>query len=162
MAIFKNENPVLGAKTALTEYSGYGSGNPKAASYKPTTREIIQVPIQAASALSQWVFQAPWKCQVLGAHFNCTTAGAAVTATVEKIMADGVAPAAANGTTIINVLASTVPMNPTANTRANFAPSTAAGSPAILNAGDQLAVFLSGAPTALVGGLLQIEIAQIG
>lgn len=159
--LFKNENPVLGASTKLTEFSGYGAGQPKSNAFKPTTREVLtfQVP-QSGTAF--WIFQAPWKCQVVAAHFNCTTTGAAVTATVEKIQADGIAPAAANGGTIVNVLSSTIPMNPTANTRANFTPSTAAGSPAVLNAGDQLAVFLSGATTTLVGGNLQVEVVQIG
>lgn len=160
--LFKNENPILGPSTQVTERSGYGAGNPVTKTLKPITREILtfQVPA-AAGAAGYWIFQAPWKCQVLGAHFNCTVAGLS-TATVEKIAADAVAPAAANGTTIVNVLSSTIPLNPTANTRANFTPSTVSAAASVLNPGDQLAVFVAGAATGLVGGNLQVEIAQIG
>lgn len=162
MSLFRDENPALGAQTSVKELSGYGTGNPIVSYFKPGTREILSIPLSATSPTTQWIFQAPWACQVVAAHFNSTTAGAASTLTVEKIMADAIAPAAANGTTIINVLASTVSLASTANTRVNVGPSAAAGSPSILNAGDQLAIFISATPTGLAGAYLQVEIVQIG
>jgi hypothetical protein len=163
MSLFRNENPNLGSTTTVQELSGYGTGTPVVNNFKPGTREVLSVPLAAASALTQYIFQAPWQCQVVGIRYNCTTAAAAGVLSVERIIGDTVAPAAANGTTIILLTAATATLSGfTANTRQNLALSTAAGSPLILNAGDQVAYFLSAAPTSLVGGDLQIEIAQIG
>jgi len=163
MSLFRNENPNLGPQTTLQELSGYGSGNPIAQNFKPGTREVISIPIAAASALTQYIFQAPWTCQIVGIRYNCTTAAGAGVLSVERIIGDSVAPAAANGTTIILLTASTATLSGfAANTRQNFALSVAAGSPLVLSAGDQIAYFLSAAPTSLVGGVIQIEIAQIG
>lgn len=165
MSLFRNENPNLGAQTTVAELALNGVSNATTVTnnFKPTTRECISVPLAAASAVTAYVYQAPWQCQVVGVHFNCTTAAAAGVLSVERIIGDSVAPAAANGTTIILLTAATATLSGfTANTRQNLALSTAAGSPLILNAGDQIAYFLSAAPTSLVGGNLQIEIAQIG
>src|ERR1700678_1782085 len=171
MALFRDESPALGRLTTLAEISGYaGSGYPLAGEpiqnyYKPTTREILDFQlnsvVNATGNLTGYVYQAPWQCQVVGIHFNCTTAAGAGVLSVERIIGDSVAPAAANGTTIILLTAATLTLSgATANTRQNLALSTAAGSPLILNAGDQIAYFLSAAPTSLVGGNLQIEIVQ--
>jgi hypothetical protein len=167
MGLFRNEGPNLGPATTVFELSGYGSGNPVQNNYKPTTREIIEVPfnaiINAGSNLTGYIYQAPWSCQVIGIHYNCTTAAGAGVLSLERIIGDSVAPAAANGTTIILLTASTMTLSGlAANTRQNLALSTAAGSPLVLNAGDQIAYFLSTVPTSLVGGNVQIELAQLG
>lgn len=163
MSLFKDESPALGQFTTEKELSGYGAGSPVVSYFKPQTREIISVPLAAASGLTAYVYQAPFQCQVVGVHFNCTTVAAAGVLSVERIIGDTVAPAAANGTTIILLTAATLTLSgATANTRQNLALSVAAGSPLVLNAGDQIAYFLSAAPTNLVGGNLQIELAQIG
>lgn len=163
MSLFKDENPQLGPSTSVKELTGYGAGNPVVNYFKPQTREVLSVPLVAASSLTAYVYQAPYTCQVVGIHFNCTTAAAAGVLSVERIIGDTVAPAAANGTTIILLTAATLTLSgATANTRQNLALSAAAGSPLVLNAGDQIAYFLSTAPTSLVGGNIQIEIAQIG
>ena len=49
MSLFRNENPILGPQTSLTELSGYGAGTPKSNIYKPTTREIISVNVDAVT-----------------------------------------------------------------------------------------------------------------
>lgn len=165
MSLFRNENPNLGPLTTVNEVALSNVSNTTTVSnnFKPSTREIISVPLAAASATSAYVYQAPWQCQVVGIHFNATTAASAGVLSVERIIGDSVAPAAANGTTIILLTAATATLSGfTANTRQNLALSVAAGSPLILNAGDQIAYFLSTAATALVGGNLQIELAQIG
>lgn len=165
MSLFRNENPNLGPLTTVNEIALVGTSNTTTGSnnFKPSTREIFSVPLVAASSTTGYIFQAPWSCQVVGIHFNCTTAAAAGVLSVEKIVGDAVAPAAANGTTIVLLTAATATLSGfTANTRQNLALSVAAGSPLVLNAGDQLAYFLSAAPTSLVGGMVQIEIAQLG
>jgi hypothetical protein len=167
MSLFRDEFPVLGAGTQVKELSGYGTGTPLVSYFKPTTREILSTPITAvthtAANLSGFIYQAPWTCQVVGVHYNCGVAAAAGVLSVERIIGDGVAPAAANGTTIILLTAATMTLSGfAANTRQNVALSTAAGSPLVLNAGDQIASFLSASPTSLAGGILQVEVAQIG
>lgn len=163
MSLFKDENPQLGASVSVKEFTGYGAGNPVVNYFKPQTRECLSVPLVAASSITAYLYQAPFTCQVVGIHFNCTTAAGAGVLSVERIIGDSVAPAAANGSTIILLTAATLTLSgATANTRQNLALSVAAGSPLVLNAGDQIAYFLSTAPTSLVGGNLQIEIAQIG
>lgn len=167
MSLFRNENPNLGPQTTVQELSGYGAGNPVPSNFKPTTREVLSVPlsavINATGNLTGYIFQAPWQCQVVAIRFNCTTAAAAGVLSVERIIGDSVAPAAANGTTIILLTAATATLSGfNANTRQNLALSTASGSPLVLNAGDQIAYFLSAVPTSLVGGEVQIEIQQLG
>jgi hypothetical protein len=162
--LFRNENPVLGPSTQVNEQGTLASNSTLVSNnFKPGTREIFSIPLAAASALTAYLFQAPWACQVVAIRYNCTTAAAAGVLSVERIIGDAVAPAAANGTTIILLSAATATLSGfAANTRQNLALSVAAGNPLVLNAGDQIAYFLSTAPTSLVGGVLQIEVAQIG
>lgn len=168
MSLFRDENPVLGPTTAIKEFSGYGAGQPTANYFKPTTREMVDFQLSiitnpSGSSLVGWVYEAPWKAQVVAIRANYSTASsAAVTVDVIRVQADGVAPATANGTTLISMLAAPIPLNSTANTRLERALSAAAGSPLVLNPGDQLAYVISGAPTALAGCNVQVEIAQIG
>lgn len=163
MSLFRDENPVLGPSTQVKELSGYGAGNPVVNYFKPCTREIIDFTMSsAAQHTTGWVFQAPWKCQVVGIHENHTVASTSGTLDIVKIQADGVAPAAANGTTIISQLTAPMSTAGAANTRQNLALSTASGSPLVLNAGDQLAVVSGGTNTNYAGGSVQIEVSQIG
>lgn len=162
MALFRNENPNLGPLTTVAELSGFGAGNPILSNFKPGTREIVSVPL-AIGATTQYVFQAPWQCQVVGLHYNCTTAAGATNLSIERIIGDSVAPGAANGTTIILLSTGVLALAGfTANTRQNIALSVAAGSPLVLNAGDQIALFFSAALATAVGAYVQIELAQIG
>lgn len=162
MGLFRNEGPNLGPGTTVFELSGYGAGNPVQNNYKPTTREIITVPL-TIGATSQYVYQAPWSCQVIGIHYNCTTAAGATNLSIERIIGDSVAPAAANGTTIILLSTGVLALAGfAANTRQNIALSVAAGSPLVLNAGDQIALFFSSALATAVGAYVQIELTQIG
>jgi hypothetical protein len=162
MSLFRNENPNLGPQTSVQELSGYGAGNPVANNYKPTTRHIVNVNLAPAGAVGQWVFQAPWACTVVGARMNFTVQSAgAANLSIEKITGDTIAPAAANGTTIVLLTSAVVSMQGTANTRQNLTLSTAAGSPLNLNAGDQIALFSSASAASFVG-LVQIELAQVG
>lgn len=163
--LFKNENPVLGPTSQITELGLTSTSSTALAtnSFKPTSREIIDVPvIAAAGANSQWVYKAPWACQVLAIRFNGTVVGAASNLSVEKINTDGVAPAAANAGTIVLLTNAVFALNTfTPNTWANIALSTASGA-LNLNAGDGIALFVSAASTGLLGAVVQIELAQIG
>lgn len=164
MSLFSNEAPILGAGTTLAEV-GLGptsSSTQVGHAYKPTTRELVDVTIQAAAQhVSQWIYQAPFKCQVVAIRENHTVASSSGTLDVVKIMADAVAPATANGTTIISQLTGPLSTAGTANTRQNLALSSATGNPSILNPGDQLAVVAAGTATGYAGGILQIEIVQL-
>jgi hypothetical protein len=164
MPLFRDENPALGASTSVKELSGYGAGNPTVNYFKPTTREVIDVQLIAnAGSAGMWVYQAPWACQVVGAHINWTAQSTgASNLSIEKITADALAPAAANGTTIVLLTNAVVSLQGTANTRQNLTLSSASGSPLVLNPGDQIALFWSAATTGLAGCNVQIELAQIG
>lgn len=162
MGLFRDEGPQLGPNTTLQENSGYGTGTPITNYFKPCTRELVDVTMQtAAQHITQWVYQAPFKCQIVGIHENHTVASSSGTLDIVKIVSDAVAPAAANGTTIITMLTTPMSTAGAANTRQNLALSAAAGSPLILNAGDQLACVAGGSNTSYVGSV-QIEIAQLG
>jgi len=166
--LFRNENPNLGPSTQIQELSGYtgaGAGYTIATNnYKPGSREIIDYQLIAAGATGgQWVYQAPFACQVIGAHINWTVQSTgASNLSIERITADALAPAAANGTTIILLTSAVTSLQGTANTRQNLALSTAAGNPLVLNAGDQIAFFWSAATTGLAGCNVQIELSQLG
>src|SRR6266550_5206243 len=119
MSLFRDESPALGASTTEKELSGYGAGNPVANYYKPTTREFIQVTGLAAAALAaDWIWQAPWACQVIGVKANFTVTSTSGTLQIVRVTADAVAPAtAANGTTVVAQLSSALSLSGTANTR---------------------------------------------
>lgn len=163
MPLFRDENPALGAQTVVKELSGTGTGTPLVNYFKPTTREVITTSLLAAAgANSQWVFQAPWACNIVSIRFNGTVVGAASNLSIEKITADGIAPAAANGTTIVLLTNAVFALNTfTPNTYVTPALSTASGALS-LNAGDRIALFVSAASTGLLGAVVQIEIQQVG
>lgn len=164
MAEFLAESPVLGPGFLLQELSGYGTATPIAAAYKPGSRVIISATISAVqhtAVQTAWIYEAPWACKVLAVRFNCTVISSDTTPPtldVLKATADSVDPA--SGTSI---LAATLNLHTiVANTRQELA-LTATKSVLLLNAGDQLGFSIGGhAATALAGGGLQIELAQIG
>jgi len=161
--LFKNENPVLGPTSQITEVGLTSTSSTALAtnSFKPTSREVVTVPL-VAGALAQWAYKAPWACQVLAIRFNGTVVGAASNLSVEKINTDGVAPAAANAGTIVLLTNAVFALNTfTPNTWANIALSTASGA-LNLNPGDGIALFVSASDAGLVGAVVQIELAQIG
>src|SRR6266566_9169552 len=163
--IFRNEQLPLGAQSTINEFGTLASNTTLVNNnFKPTSREILSVPlIVAAAASSQYVFQAPWTCQVVGIRVNWTVQSTgAANLSVLRVTADAVAPAAANGTTLILLSNAVVSLQGTANSRQNIALSAAAGNPLVLNPGDQIAIFESAATTGLAGAYVQVEIAQIG
>lgn len=168
MSLFRDENPALGPTTQVKELSGYGTGTPTVTYLKPMTREMVDFQLSiitnpSGTSLVGYVYEAPWKCQVIAARANYSTAAvASTTVDVIRIQADGVAPATANGTTLISMLAAPISLASAANTRHEAALSTAAGAPLVLNAGDQLVYVINQAPTGLAGCNVQVEISQIG
>lgn len=161
MSLFRNENPALGPSTTVQELAGYGAGNPVASNFKPTTRETLQVYVPTTAASSgTYFFQAPWACQVVAIHFNCSVISTgAATGLIEKITADAVAPAA-SGTSIAGLHTALDIHGATVNTRVNITLTSTAAS-LLMNAGDQLALFTS-ASTAGISGYFQVEVVQIG
>jgi hypothetical protein len=167
MALFVAENPVLGVLTTLQEASGYAgapAASPTVTAYKPTTREVVSVNVDVvtfAATGTKWIFEAPWNCKILNARFNCSVISSDATPpTLDCLKVTADATAITSGTSI---LAATVNLHTiVANTRQELT-LTATKSVLLMNAGDQLGISVAGhAPTGLVGGNLQIEIAQIG
>lgn len=161
--LFRNENTVLGPTSQINEFGTLASNSTLVSNnFKPTSREVLSFPIPASAVLTQWVYQAPWQCQVVAVRINwAVQSTGASNLSVEKIATDTVAPAASNGTTIVLLTNAVISMQGTANTRQNIALSTASGA-LTLNAGDQIALFASATLVGLVGANLQIEIAQLG
>lgn len=174
MSLFRNENPNLGPLTTIQELSGFGSGQPTQSNFKPVSREIIEFYQSAAftTGTGQYIFVAPWQCQVVAARATYVTAGTgSPVLNLNKVPLAGLplTPAtAANGTTVIALVPAGISLSGTANTTlletvANGGLSTVAGSPLILQAGDQLAIQISGTvTTSPTLTLVQVEIAQIG
>lgn len=163
MSLFRDENPALGAQTTVKELSGTGAGSPFVNYFKPTTRELVTAQlIAAAGANSQWVVQVPWAAQVAAIRFNGTVVGAASNLSVEKITADAIAPAAANGTTIVLLTNAVFALNTFTPNTFVAVPLSAASGALNLNAGDRIALFVSAASTGLLGAVVQIELVQVG
>ena len=162
--LFRNENPVLGPLTQENESGTLGTNSTLLSNnFKPMSREFLtSIMPTAASHATGWLFIAPWKCQVIAVKENHTTASTSGTLDVVKIQADAVAPATANGGTIISMLTAPLSTAGAANTRNNGTISVAAGNPTVLNAGDQLAIVSGGTATNYVGGVLQVEVVQLG
>lgn len=165
MSLFRNENPNLGPQTTLAELSGFGSGQPTLSNFKPTTREIIVSSPIAAASVPNFLFIAPWACQVVSIKATYTTAGGASAAIqLTKVLQSALptAPNTAVGASVIALTSATIPLTGTANTTLVGTLSTAAGSPTIMAAGDQIGYILSGTLTGLVNLVIQVELAQIG
>lgn len=161
--IFRNENPSLGPSTTVQELSGFGAGNPVANNYKPATRHIVNVPALVAASTSQFVFIAPWACQVLSVKATFSTASSSGTLQLVKVAQSAlpVAPGTAdNGTTILDQCTGTLSLAGTANT--TVAGTLKGGATNVMAAGDQLSIRLGGTLTSLANCLVQVELAQIG
>jgi hypothetical protein len=163
--LFRNENPVLGPSTQLQETGASATSTSSLVTntFKPATREIVNFDLSAvkntAANLSSYVFIAPWACQIVGIRWNCVVkASVSTTLDIQKITADAVAPG--SGTSLLSA-ALNINSGVTNNTRLNVS-LTSTGSALQLNAGDQIAYNLSGAPTSLAGGDVQIEVVQLG
>lgn len=162
MSLFKDENPQLGAQTTERELSGFGSGNPVVNYYKPQTREILPILGIVAATAAEYVFIAPYACQVIAVRFTASTASSAGTLQLFKTpqaSLPAAPPTSASGN-VVALFSAAVALSATSNTAVSAAPTVA--SAAILAAGDQLSINLGGTLTSLAGGLLQIELAQIG
>jgi len=166
MPLFRDENPALGAQVTVKEISGFGSGNPVVNYFKPQTREYISfIQGQATVPATQFVFVAPFACQVVSVKATWTVVSTSGTLQVVKFQQASLPSApstAANGTTIVNLLSSTINLAGTVNTTNVGSLSSASGSPLVLATGDQIALQFGGTMTGQAGLLVQVEIAQIG
>ena len=164
MALFRGENPNLGTSTTVSEVGASSTSTTTLVSsdFKPMTREMIDYTMATATQhATGWLYLAPWKCKVVAVRENHTAASATGTLDVVKIVSDAVAPAAANGTTILTMLTTPMSTAGTANTRQNLALTTTVTS-LTLNAGDQLAIVTGGSNVGYTGGNVQVEVTQIG
>ncbi len=164
--LFRNENPNLGPSTQINELGTLGTNSTLVSNnFKPTSREFVTVTqLAAASLASDWIYQAPWACQIIAVRANFTVTSTSGTLNIVKVTADAIAPATAdNSTTVRNIVSAPLSLSGTANTRVNGVMNSAAsGLPTFLNAGDQLAYQLAGTLTGLVGLTFQVEYTQIG
>ncbi len=163
--IFRNEQLPLGAQSTINEFGTLASNTTLVNNnFKPTSREFVTVTqLAAASLANEWIYQAPWACQVVAVRCNFTVTSTSGTLNIVKITGDTVAPSTAdNAGTVRNIVSSPLSLSGVANTRVNGVMNTAAGNPTFLAAGDQLAYQLAGTLTGLVGLTFQVELAQIG
>ena len=166
MSLFRNESPNLGAATTVQELSGQGAGTPLVNNYKPTTRQIVETTFDGvrntAANLTGWMFVAPWKCQIVQAKVVAevsATASATLQCYTVPVASQPEAPSSGNQVfsaaqqlSSSTLTANTVFAQTLATTSANL----------ILNPGDMIGYTISAAVTALVGGLVQIEVVQLG
>jgi hypothetical protein len=170
MSLFRNESPALGAGTTLQELSGYAgspAGAPVLNSYKPVTREFIDFQANAvtitATQLAGYAFRAPWACQVLAINaVAATPASSSMTIQFYKcpVASQPVAPGGSGSVPLMasalnldsGLVANTVALQTLATTASNLT----------LAAGDVITYVASGAATGLIGGNVQIELAQLG
>lgn len=170
MSLFRSESPNLGPTTTVQELSGFGAGNPITSNFKPTTREIVSFSQTSATVpATQYVFVAPWQCQVLAVRISLQTLSTSGTLAVVKVPQASLplAPTTAVGTSgVVNILnTSNVNIGSggiTVNSTNLPALNGGSGSPLVLNPGDQLALQFASTLTSLAGLYVQIEIAQIG
>lgn len=168
MALFTGENPVLGPSTTEAELSGY-AGNPAGAPqvnfYKPTTREILSQNfdgVRNAAALTGWIYRAPWKCQIVQVSMLAEVAAtAAATMALYTVPVASQPEAPSSGQLILTAAQALSSNSFTANT-VFVQTLTTSTSYLTMNAGDLLGYTISAAITAVVGGLLQVEVIQLG
>lgn len=166
MSLFKNENPVLGPGTVEAELSGTGAGQPTLNYYKPTTRQVVDLQMDAvklvAGNLTGWLFRAPWKCQIVQATAVAQTLSSNASATVQLYTVP-VASQPENPSSGNQVLSAALNLDSglVANTVSGLTLATTSAN-LILNPGDLLGYNVAAAATALVGASLQVEIVQLG
>ena len=171
MSLFRNENPNLGPATTVNEIglTSASSSAVAASNFKPTTREMVDFQYNATSHAAggaQYIYVAPWSCQVVAIRHNLSVVSTSGVIAVQKINADAKPPVifASADANRINLTTAAIDLSAGgvgANTRNNVALSTAAGA-LVLNPGDQIGVFISGTLTGLVGASLQVEVTQLG
>src|SRR5882724_855366 len=99
--LFRNENPVLGPLTQENESGTLGTNSTLISNnFKPTSREFAQVSnLAAASLANEWLWVAPWACQIVAVRCNFTVTSTSGTLNIVKVTADAIAPSTAdNGT----------------------------------------------------------------
>jgi hypothetical protein len=175
--LFRNVNPNLGQQTTVLEQSGFGPSSGATPNitnnFKPTTRETLQLQLAAAPAAGgQFIFIAPWQCEVVALRATFAAASASGTLDLRRFTQAGLPQApgtAANGTTVIELLSSPLSLSGTANTtvQATQYPLSAPGltrvaaDGQVLQAGDQLALVFGGTLTGLTFLLVQVEVIQL-
>ena len=163
MSLFRNESPNLGPSTSVNETALTSASMTTTAvsDLKPQTREIITFPLVAATTAG-WLWVAPYKCQIKAIRLIAGTTVANSTQTIQPVVLPVASqPAAPSSGTALTAAAVPVGSGSTANTPAAAALS-ATTSVLTLNPGDLVGMTISGALTALVGAILQMEVAQIG
>jgi len=168
--LFRNENPNLGAQTTEQETgaSATSTSTLVTSNFKPTTREMIDFQYNATSHAAggaQYIYLAPWKCQVIAIRHNLSVVSTSGVIDVQKIIGDGNPPVifASADANRVNLTTAAIDLSAGgvgANTRNNVALSTTA-SALVLNPGDQIGCFISGTLTGLVGASLQVEVVQL-
>lgn len=166
MSLFSNESPILGANTTIKEVGLGGASNTSliSSNYKPVTREVVSALLdvtKSSGALNGWLFVAPWKCQVMGVRFVCSVVANSTQTVQVYSLPVASQPAAPSTGNVVTAAATPIGSGATANTVAFSALSTTLAN-TVLNTGDLLGYVVSATPTSLVGGVLQVEIQQLG
>lgn len=163
--LFKGEFPVLGPATSIQELSGVGSGLPVLNAYKPITREIVNQSINVLSNttgnLTGFLWRAPWQAAIIQIGFIAEVkASVSTTLQIYKVPYASQPEAISSGATLLaaalNIDTGIV------NDTWIFPALTATAASLQFGAGDLLGFVLSTSPTSLAGGLLQVELQQIG
>jgi hypothetical protein len=164
--LFRDENPALGPTTSVKELSGVGSGQPTFNYYKPTTRQFAETQFSEPTlvgSLTGWIFRAPWKCQIIAAELILATpATTSVTVQAYTVPYASQPEAPSAGNAIFAAAQNLSSATATANTSISIALETTTSTYLTMNPGDLLGYVFSGTSTGIAGGLLQVEIVQIG
>jgi hypothetical protein len=164
MSLFRSEAPLLGRGTQIHELSGAGgyptAGNPTLNFYKPLTRLVISTQISAVidttANIVNYVFVAPFSCQLVKATFACVVAAtSSATVTVYKVPLASQPEAATSGTAMTTAF--NVDTGATANSQNVLTIINAPAATSICNAGDLVAIAFSATPAGLTGAMLQLE-----
>jgi hypothetical protein len=132
-------------------------GTASSASFKmqAANRVVVRHPISAAS-VDDWIFIADRAYTVVSikeVHSVAGTDAGSVTLDIRKVTADGQAPGATAGASVIELLSSAFNLKSTANT-------VVSGTLAVTSiaAGDRIGANFAGVLTALAGGVVVIEL----
>ena len=121
------------------------------------SRDLVNI-IIPAGLTSQFIFVAPVACRVEHVDVDYDVAASvATTLSLRKIRADAVAPGAAAGPNVVELLVAPQSMQATARTRKRPALSAVAGA-RDLRVGDKLAILATGAGTALAGTVITLTL----
>ena len=168
MSLFRDESPNLGPSTTEKELGIQGTVAHNEATYnyyKPTTRQFVNLEfdgVRNAGALTGWMFVAPWACQVISARIIqevAATAAATLQCYLVPFASQPEAPSSGNA--VFATAQQLSSATATANTVFLETINTTVSSNT-LAPGDLLGYVLSAAITSSVGGLLQVELIQLG